>query len=41
MFHISGKAEEILKKIIPASRLWVSLSDDYPLAQAVVVIESC
>ena len=28
-----GRLEEILKKIIPASRFVVSLSDDYPLAQ--------
>lgn len=41
ILKISGKAEQILKKMVPASRLWVSLSDDYPLAQAVVVIESC
>ena len=40
-FRVSGQAEAVLKKIIPASRLWLSLSDDYPLAQAVVIIESC
>ncbi len=41
VFKICGQAEAVLKKIIPASRLWLSLSDDYPLAQAVVIIESC
>lgn len=40
-FRVSGQAEAVLRKIIPASRLWLSLSDDYPLAQAVVIIESC
>ena len=39
-FRVSGQAEAVLRKIIPASRLWLSLSDDYPLAQAGVIIES-
>ena len=38
--QISGKAEEILKQKVDSWHLWVSLSDDEPWAEAVVVIES-
>ncbi len=38
---VSGQAEAVLKKTVSAPRLWLSISDDYPLAQATVIIESC
>lgn len=36
---ISGKAEEKLHKLTSSSKLHISLSDDYPYAQAIVIIE--
>lgn len=36
---VSGKAEIMLKQIAENTNLWLSLSDDYPWAQAVVIIE--
>ena len=39
VLNVSGRAEEELKKKAPKARVWLSLSDDYPWAQAVVVIE--
>lgn len=38
-FQISGNALEYLKKLTLKSTLHLSLSDDYPYAQAVVIIE--
>lgn len=40
MLSISGKAEEYLLKLEKQNKIWLSLSDDYPWAQAVVVIEA-
>ena len=36
---ISGRAAEYLKKLSAAGRSFITLSDDYPYAQAVVIIE--
>ena len=36
---ISGAAAEYLQKSAPQTQLHISLSDDYPWAQAVVIIE--
>ena len=43
ILKIEGKAEEILKKITPSgyeARVHVSLTDDYPWAKALVMIEA-
>lgn len=39
VLKISGEAERMLKQIAKETNLWLSLSDDHPWAQAVVVIE--
>jgi len=36
---LSGKCERILQQLAPKTQILVSLSDDYPYAQAVVIIE--
>ena len=43
LLKISGKALEILEKLVEGKKvgLHLSLSDDYPYAQAVVIIEIC
>ena len=43
ILKIEGKAQEILKKITPSgyeARVHVSLTDDYPWAKALVMIEA-
>ena len=37
---VSGHSAEILRQLAPHYQLWVSLSDDKSLAQAVVIIEN-
>ena len=37
--QISGTAAEFLQKMSPTAQTFISLTDDYPYAQAVVVIE--
>ncbi len=39
LLKVSGTAATYLQKLAPAARLHLSLSDDYPYAQAVVIIE--
>ena len=41
LLEISGRTEKTFKNLMPDAKVWVSLSDDYPWAQAVVIIESC
>ena len=40
LLEVSGRALELLRRLTPDPKLWVSLSDDFSLAQAVVIIES-
>ncbi len=39
MLKISGAAKIYLQRLVPHTQLHISLSDDYPWAQAVVIIE--
>ncbi len=40
LLEVSGRALELLRCLTPDPKLWVSLSDDFSLAQAMVIIES-
>lgn len=37
---VGGKSAEKLRNLAPKSRLWLALSDDFPVAAAVVIIET-
>jgi holo-[acyl-carrier protein] synthase len=37
---VSGTTEKTLQNIVKEPKIWIGLSDDYPWAQAVVIIES-
>ena len=39
LLKISGAAAAYLQKLTPSARIHLTLSDDYPYAQAVVIIE--
>lgn len=39
-FKIAGKAQNYLQKLCPSACLHLSISDDYPMAIAFVIIES-
>lgn len=37
--RLSGRCRYLAEQLAPQNKIWVSLSDDYPYAQAVVIIE--
>lgn len=41
MLLVEGVAAEVLQQTAPSAKLLLSLSDDAPFAQAVVIIEQC
>lgn len=41
ILEISGQTKQTVNNLVSKAKIWVSLSDDYPWAEAVVIIESC